>query len=146
MYGANIYGNSKKNHIDKLEKTHNKIIKYLLSTKKLIGSKEIKEKYKILGIKNLIIMKKLQFIFNFIQGNIPKKIAEDYIEKITQSRNHNRHLRSNNINFSVIIILNCIASNHSYKNTELWNDLPQEIKEKNKLKAFTKVLKNKLIN
>ena len=88
-------------------------------------------------------MKKLQLIHNFIQDKVPKIIKEDYLENINHI--HNRNLR-NNTNFPIIRILNNTASNYSYKNTEVWNNLNPEIKRKNTLRLFTKCLKENLIN
>ena len=105
--------------------------------------REIKTNLKLLGIKNIIQMKKLQLIHNFKQDNVPNIIKEDYLENINHI--HNRNLR-NNTNFPIIRILNNTASKYSYKNTEVWNNLNPEIKRKNTLRLFTKCLKENLIN
>ena len=87
-------------------------------------------------------MKKLQLIFKYIQGNIPEIISNNYNENI--ERNHFRTLR-NNQNFPIVRYFNNTASKHLYNNTPLWNELSEEIKNKNSLITFTKFLKQKYL-
>ena len=53
LYGANIYGNSNKTYIKKLEKCQNKIINCLFSLHRINNVREIKTNLKLLGIKIL---------------------------------------------------------------------------------------------
>ena len=138
LYGANLYGNSNKGSLKKLEKLHNKVIKILFATRNVIRSSEIRRKHKLISLNGIINMKKIQIVYQFLQNKLPRIISADYNEKI--ERNHNRVLR-NNFSFPIFRFINNTTSRHSYNNTELWNNLNQNIKAINHYKKINNSLK-----
>ena len=104
----------------------------------VIRSSEIRRKHKLISLNGIINMKKIQIVYQFLQNKLPRIISADYNEKI--ERNHNRVLR-NNFSFPIFRFINNTTSRHSYNNTELWNNLNQNIKAINHYKKINNSLK-----
>lgn len=100
---------------------------------------------KILKIKELIKLKKLGLIFNFVKYNdkTPMLIKEKY--NFLNERDRNYPLR-NQDKFKTIRFNTRIGSHHSYSNTEDWNNLPINQKVMNNKNKFLKELKKMYIN
>ena len=124
--------------MDRLQKLQNKCFRNILNVNKFTSPTEMRKLLECLSVKQIIIFRTLIFIQKIINGEVPTYLTE----KIKFNRdNQSRVLRSSNDIELVRANMACSQNSLFYKGVQMYNSIPDDIKNENVHTTFKRKLK-----
>ena len=140
IYGIEIYANACKSVTDKLLKLNNKLLRIILNKKMDTPVKELYKDQNTLPITLLHDFNIIVLIFKcYYHKNQVPEIFQHYF--ITNNTLHNHYTRNNNDLFVKPFTSSWGKRNLLYHGSNLWNELPTNIKQFASVESFKTSLK-----
>lgn len=135
LYGISIWGNSAGCHLRLLQSLQNKVVRYVLGLPHRFPSEELYSET-LMNVRQLFCFHSVLFIFK----------AKNGLTKCNKSLMTNLQITGRNTRSSTNLRLPNYTRNYSqstlfYKGINLYNDLPQSLKQINNLNSFKSKLK-----
>ena len=120
-----------------LQKLHTRIVNNLFHHHSTDGNNCLFKNFKILKLKDLYVFHACIYMFKVVKLNICPSLQSTLDLRI---RDHCYHTRGNDLYVVPFPRVENLRVNYKYQFISLWNDLPAEIKNVNKLSIFKKSL------
>ena len=142
-YGIEVYGHTTQNNINKLQTTHNRILKTLFNKNWYTKSNKLHKELKLLKVKDLFELAIMQMVHRHRLHKLPN-IFDNYFTNRNQIHNINTR---NAHKYNIPVFKSCHGKNTlRYKGANFYNKVPDEICNQNSLKVFKRHIKEHYIN
>ena len=139
-YGIQIYGTCSTSLLSKIQTLSNRLLKFLLKLDFMTPTLALHKDLKILTVSDIVNVNIAVFVSNCLRGDCPSLFREyfTYPTHRYPSREPKLHVPSHKTALASTTV--------KIKGANLWNTLPTSIKEKFRLKSFSKILKDYYIS
>ena len=130
-YSSTLWCSTSNNSLKPINRAHKRAVKAVLN-KRHLSSNDYKNSG-ILTLKDQLKLNKLLFMHKIVNKNAPNKLIENFTQK--KSKHQNK------INPGKIPRTDLYKTSLRYSGSLLWNDLPHNLRVKNKINTFRKNIK-----